>query len=315
MAMSNIRDMQYLPNYGGALTQGLQSGQNIRKQVLKEQAAAQKAQSQAALSQLAGRAAQGDKGALQQLQSIPGGLEAAQKIATLDSTRQTTGQNKAKATEDYYNQMARQIDVAPPELQAKIHDEAIANGLAQGILPETDRAEIGNFGEDDLAEIKARVQSQMTPYQKETTNIQRERLDIDRVKAKKERASKIPLTFDKYFSERLEKEIGSDEDELSADDTNLVREVVLENMRDGMDLNQAFGDAINTLGLEETGTRWGANFELTGEQPVEQQKILPKKVEVPQQGMSKAQQKALKGLQKELEELNKLEKQLLGNNT
>jgi len=147
----------YLPQFGAAVTGGLQAGQDLRKGALNIEAARRAQEQKAALGALAPRIAAGEQAAVNQaLQIDPTGAGFKGALTQAGARTEQAATQKA-AQKEFLARSAFDILQAPPEAQAQMHDDMIHQGIQSGALPQEAASEIGQFGEDDIIEMQSLV--------------------------------------------------------------------------------------------------------------------------------------------------------------
>lgn len=214
----------YLPridtkNY---ILSGMERGQELRKGAL-DMASTQQAQSnKAVLSELTPKIMSGDKGAIQQAYQLdPTGK-------SFEGALSQVGKQK-DIQQEFLARSAYDILQAPPEMQAQLHDEMIRQGIQSGALPPEAESEIGQFGEDDIEEMKRLVRAGRgfedvlsTEEQKRKDDLEQRRFDLDLRKqalAEKEMAGKLSQAEEKQNIANIEKESALIEAEAAANDS------------------------------------------------------------------------------------------------
>lgn len=190
-----------------------------------------------------------------------------------------------------------------PEKAQRMYSKFMKDGMKTGYIPESqeddtldaDDLEVMQGMVNNAREFKDLIPAEMTPYQK---------AQIDIARQKKNESKQTPLTFAKQFNDRLEMDIDAI-DELPAEDVKIIRAATAKGMREGMDFEEAYNTAIDSLGLQEaesslfSPSTWGTNdYKLAPQESGIQQPNTPKQVD-PEEQVLRDRLDAIKEIKKQ----------------
>jgi hypothetical protein len=250
--MFNIAENTVIPNYGAALTEGLQTGQNMRVNALAMDSTRQKMEQEAALQPYEMSKAAGE------VKKIALGNEEAQ------SKQIGAWANQVKDPASYarFRDMMKNVlgetedglleDGLTPEYTpevAGIINERI--GVGQGVPERAKAPEPFTLGTNDIR------------YNADGTIQARGIRKID----EGDKPKPPPIDYAEKFGERLLLDVP--EGELDKKDIVILRDATANKMRQGMDFEEAYVATLDELGLEQDEGIFNDTYSLKGKAPQE----------------------------------------------
>jgi len=275
--MFNIAAHSLVPDLGGAVVSGLQSGQNLRKGALQMQEAQALQQRQAALGQLAPQIAQGNQGALNQALSLDPTGQGFKGALDVQAAQAQAVKDKQEAETQFFAKAAVTLESAPADKRPLLYDAFQKMAVQSGFITPDEIEPYSPKVMEELAPFKmqARKLEDMTTtaqqdrtfgLDKERLNIARGQLQVSRENAASARDEKkiksIPVDFAQKFEERLAMDMGGTTEELPQEDIKLLRERAAEKARSGLDFEAAYSQTISEMGLQENPEMFAPDYKI-----------------------------------------------------
>ena len=195
-----------------------------------------------------------------------GGFKAGQDMRTSalqqQSTQQKMQQSALKSGQEQEDRQTQQMGAQANAVTDQVSYDRFRNWMKES-LGETD----AGLEEDGLTpEYNESVASVLKGKIDYTLGHQRFSGETNKPIAKAPYApakrKQLPMNFAKNFNERLAMDIGEELDELPKEDIKTIRDATSAKMREGADFEAAYTSTLQELGLQESGSFFGDEYEL-----------------------------------------------------
>lgn len=235
--MFNIAANTVIPNYGAALTEGLQTGQNMQANALAMETARQKMQQEAALQP----------------------LEMNKKMKEVQALALSNEEAQAKQIGAWANQVKDPVSYARfRDMMKNVLGETEEGLLEDGLVPEyTPEVAAILSGSVGIAQGVPEREKAPEPF---TLGAGDKRFSADgkliasvppRLTAE-DKPKPPPVDFAEKLNERIGLDITDYKDELSPEDLTIIRNTAADYMRQGMDFEEAYNNALDMLVRDDT---------------------------------------------------------------